>query len=102
MNGYNGDVGHCEAQGSLAIKSYTLKWIHFCLATEEAGMLIKPHINTTTDQWDCEQSEGIVDGLAGFPELESETELRGDWEAFGRANCHYRYERTSASIVVRV
>lgn len=39
-----------KEQGSLAIKSSTLKWIHFCLATKDAGKLksrtlIWPQIN---------------------------------------------------------
>lgn len=34
-------------QGSLAIKSSTLKWINFSLATKDDG----EHINMTTDQW---------------------------------------------------
>lgn len=56
-------------QGSLAIKSFTIKWIHFCLATNNAGELISrtliwPQING------CEQSDGTDDVLAGFMTLD--------------------------------
>lgn len=40
----------------------------------------KLHINMTTDQWDCEQSEGIVDVLAGFMALHRGIQVRDDWK----------------------
>lgn len=40
----------------------------------------KPHINMTTDQWGCEQSEGIVDVLAGFMGLQRWIWVRVDWK----------------------
>lgn len=33
----------------------------------------------TTDQWDCEQSEGIVDVLPGFTGLQRWIWVRDDW-----------------------
>lgn len=42
----------------------------------------KPHINMTTDQWGREQSDGIVDVLAGFTSPQRWIGVQRDWRTF--------------------
>lgn len=69
-----------KEQGSLPIKSSRTQVDSFLSGHKGCRRAHKPHINMTTDQWGCEQSEGILDGLAGFTRRQRWIDGRNDWK----------------------